>query len=458
MRVWQTQLARVLAILWPQDLSAPERGAFRLHILSALLTGCSASILNLSDTILAKTLSGSAFEVTLLNILNGGGYLASAFWAGAMMNRPKAPFVLAAAIAGRLGMALVGVWREPGWFIAIVGLAWVAEAMIVSAQVAIIQRVYRPQNREQVFGATISANTAVRLVLTVLAGKILDYNENAYGLLFAILGVCGFAGSLLMMRMEAGVDYARRLERGTRIARILSEPGFVAGLRSVRQSVRLVGRILKEDVLFRRFEENFFLYGVAFLSLVPIVPLYLVNDLGLDYTRIGVARGLMGQAGMILFSPLMGRVMRRVKPVRFCAYVFGFLASYPILLLLSWFAPGQLQIGTVYAAFLCFGVAMAGVNLAWNLSSLYFVGEADPSAYQTVHTVLVGGRGIGAPLLGYLVIQIATNLHGFALSAVLFGLAAVQMARLARAGAAGGTRGRDARPGAEPAPGPAAVD
>jgi hypothetical protein len=50
-----------------------------------------------------------------------------------------------------------------------------------------------------------------------------------------------------------------------------------------------------------------------------------------------------------------------------------------------------------------------------------------------VHTVLVGGRGIGAPLLGYLVIQIATNLHGFALSAVLFGLAALQMARLGRA-------------------------
>jgi MFS family permease len=432
MRSWQTRLERIVATLWPLHLDAHERGAFRLHILSALLTGCSAAILNLSDTILAKTLSGTALAVTILNVINGGGYLASAFWAGAMMNRRKAPFVLVAAVVGRLGLAMTGLWREPAWFIAVVGLSCVAEAMIISAQVAIIQRAYRPLNREQVFGATISVNTGVRLVLMVLAGKLLDWNESIYGLLYAVLGACGFAGALLLTRVEAGIDYRQRLEGRTRVYRVLKEPGFVAGLRSAGESVRLVGRILRDDAPFRRFETNFFLYGIAFLSLAPIVPLYLVNDLGLDYTRIGMARGLMGQAGLILFSPLMGRLMRRLKPVRFCAYVFGFLASYPILLLASWFAPGQLQIATLYAAFLCFGIAMAGVSLAWNLSSLYFAGEADPSAYQTVHTVLVGGRGIGAPLLGYLVIQIASNLYGFAVSAALFVLAAFQMARLAR--------------------------
>ncbi len=429
----QSQIARVLATLWPQDLDAGERRAFRLHILSAFLTGCYGTILNLSDTILPKTLGGSALDVTFLNIIIGASYLASAFWAGAMMNRPKAPFILAASIVGRLGLGLTGLWQSPAWFIAVVGLSWVSQAMIVSAQVSIIQRVYRPQNREQVFGATVSFDTAARLVLMVLIGKILDWNEGTYRLLYVALGVVGFAGSLLMMRMEAGVDYGHRLERRTPLYRPLKEPGFIAGLRSVRDSVRLVGRILSEDAPFRRFESNFFLYGLAFLSLVPIVPLYLVNDLALDYTRIGIARGLMGQAGLILFSPLMGILMRRLKPVVFCAWVFGFLASYPLLLLISWFVPEGLRVPTVYAAFLCFGIAMAGVGLAWNLSSLHFAGEDDPSAYQTVHTVLVGGRGIGAPFLGYLIIQVASNVAGFGVSAGLFVLASIQMARLARA-------------------------
>ena len=80
-----------------------------------------------------------------------------------------------------------------------------------------------------------------------------------------------------------------------------------------------------------------------------------------------------------------------------------------------------------------FATAMAGVSLAWNLSSLHFAGEEDPSAYQTVHTVLVGVRGLGAPFLGFAVIRAASTLHGFALSAALFMLAALLMARMARA-------------------------
>jgi hypothetical protein len=426
-------IRRVLGALWPRGLEERERSSFRLHLWSALLTGASASILHLSDTILAKTLDGTALQVTLLNVIMGGGYLASAFWAGAMRNRPKAPFVLAAAIVGRLGLVLTGLWGRAEWFIAIVGLSWLSDAMIVAAQVSIIQRAYRPQNREHVFGATLSITTFVRLVLTVAVGRALDWNEAIYGAIYAVLGVCGFLGSLLMIRMERRIDYAQPLERRTPLYPPLRERGPMAALRSVRASVGLVVRILREDASFRRFESYFFLYGIAFLSLVPIVPLYLVNDLALDWTQIGLARGLMGQAGLILFSPLMGRLLSGLKPVRFCAWIFGLLSVYPLLLLSAWFVPDALRTTAVYAAFVCFGTAMAGVSLAWNLSSLHFAGEEDPSAYQTVHTVLVGVRGLGAPFLGFAVIRAASNLHGFVLSAALFLLASLLMARMARA-------------------------
>jgi hypothetical protein len=178
----------------------------------------------------------------------------------------------------------------------------------------------------------------------------------------------------------------------------------------MRQSVGLLLRILREDRIFRRFEINFFIYGIAFLSLLPMVPLFLVHDLGLDYTRIGLARGLMGQTGLILFAPALGRTLEK-------------LAAHVV---------------TVYAAFVCFGIAMAGVSIAWSLSSIHFAGSEDPSAYQSVHSVLVGVRGAVAPLLGYLVISTTSTLHGFALSAALFLLSALLMARMARDEAADG--------------------
>jgi len=125
-------------------------------------------------------------------------------------------------------------------------------------------------------------------------------------------------------------------------------------------------------------------------------------------------------------------VLRARGPVRFCGAVFAVLAAYPALLLFSAYASGTLQIGAVYAAFLALGSAMAGVGLAWNLSSIHFSGDEDPSSYQAVHSVLVGLRGVGAPLLGFLVIQLASARAGFVLTAALFALAALRMTRMAR--------------------------
>ena len=264
-------------------------------------------------------------------------------------------------------------------------------------------------------------------------------------------GVAGFGGAILLAQLEKRSTPTATGTAGAGPYRPLQEPGWGAGWRGAKESARLVWRILSEDRDFRRFEGNFFIYGIAFLALAPIVPLFLVHDLQLDYTRIGLARGLMAQSGVILLSPVLGRLMRTTGPVRFCSGVFGVLALYPALLFVSASAAGGAQIGFVYSAFLAFGLAMAGVSLAWNLSSIHFSGDEDPSAYQAVHSVLVGLRGVSAPVLGYLVLQIGSSRLGFVLTAALFAAAALRMAHMARSyrprSQSGGPRGQAAAEG-----------
>ncbi len=59
----------------------------------------------------------------------------------------------------------------------------------------------------------------------------------------------------------------------------------------------------------------------------------------------------------------------------------------------------------VYASFIVFGVAMGGVILLWNISSVRFAANEDAGIYQSVHLAAMGVRGMFAPLLAYLVMN-----------------------------------------------------
>ncbi len=444
----------------PADLSASERGQLRLHLLSAFFNGIFFGSMNLGDVTLAKTLQGSPFLVTVFNLLIGLSYIGSLFFVGMMRGRPKAPFLLLFAIVGRLGLWLMGLSATPVWFVFIIGVAWLTHSLILIGQVSIIQRSYSPHHRNTLFGLTLSMTTATNLIASVALGWLLEWNDRAYWVYFGCAGIAGFVGAAVLAWMErridrrsderaAGAQAGDSLEGAFRESspangswragsdaapayRPMGQPGLAAALRSMRESVALVRSILREDARYRRFQNNFFLYGVAFLCLTPVVPLFLVHDLRLDYSQIGLAKGLMGQAGMILFPPALGHLMQRMGPVRFSGRMFAFLSLYPAFLLVAGFGPTAWGLPFTYAAFLCFGISMAGVNLAWHMSCLHFSGREDPSSYQAVHTVLTGLRGGFAPLLGYAIMMAGTKMHAFALSAALLVVASLLMGRMAR--------------------------
>jgi hypothetical protein len=63
-----------------------------------------------------------------------------------------------------------------------------------------------------------------------------------------------------------------------------------------------------------------------------------------------------------------------------------------------------------------FGLAMAGVNIAWSMGSIFFAGKQDAAVYQSVHVTMTGIRGVLAPLLGLLLLKTLGIISVFAVS------------------------------------------
>jgi predicted MFS family arabinose efflux permease len=111
---------------------------------------------------------------------------------------------------------------------------------------------------------------------------------------------------------------------------------------------------------------------------------------------------------MLLLSPLIGRLHDRQHPFRFISASFGLLMAFPVLIVISslWQGMPVVPVVIVFLAYTIFGIAMTGVNIAWNMGSIYYAGDQDASIYQSVHVTLTGIRGLIAPALGYALLKI----------------------------------------------------
>jgi len=162
--------------------------------------------------------------------------------------------------------------------------------------------------------------------------------------------------------------------------------------------------VLKTNKDFAIFERNFFIYGLGFIVVLPVIPKFLVEDLQMTYTLTFLAKGILAQLGIIILSPILGKISSNRDPNQFTGYIFFALAFYPITLLLASLVNNHtFAIVLIFVAYLIFGIAMSGVVISWNISSIHFAGKEDASMYQAVHLTLTGIRGIIAPLLGYFV-------------------------------------------------------
>lgn len=287
---------------------------------------------------------------------------------------------------------------------------FVSFALRIPAQNRVLQQHIPDKSQGSLFGIAQGSRYAVAAVISLAAGVWMDRVADGYRHMFLLTGIGGMIGLLLLASIPPG-----------------RQPTVPANKFSFSEPLMNAWRLLRRRPDFLRFEGAFMLYGVAFMMTLPVIPLFLVDDLDLSYSVIGTARGAVAQVTMILSLAFAGKWYDRSTPHRFSAVVFLILALHPIALIASQWFDGPMRLLMVFLSFAIWGVALGGVTIIWNLASLRFARNEDAGVYQSVHLAAVGIRGAFAPLLGLLVMHLLGKQTALIAASVLWIVSAIAM-------------------------------
>lgn len=395
-----------------------ERYTIHHHVRAVAGQGVVAGVVLLNEYVARKGLGCSRWHLLALLLAPALAQFVAATWNPAdPVKGPlgRAPFrALGIPSRALLLLFLLPMLRTDTSFVVIMALALSIEALLLPVQNWTLAHNYAKATRARRFGMTTGIQALVIIMVVVPGGWALDRHPDAWPLLYAFAAVGGTYGYVHWSRLRRRWRSRAKVEAGH------------AG------PEQRPWRLLFKDKEFLAFEAGFMVYGIGFLMLQPVLPIYLVDELNVSYGEVGLARGLLFWLGMSVASPLAGRLADAVGLFRTCALSFALLTAFPLVLLLM-DGPAALHV-----AYLVYGLAMGGVNVAWNLGPIVLARGDDPLPYLNAHVALVGVRAL-LGMVGGAWLQATVGTHPVFWCVVGFEIvAAVLMARLARRERRGG--------------------
>jgi MFS family permease len=390
-----------------KNLSPVEKQTARLLLWSALFNGVITSLNQTQDIIARKALNAAVWQLTVMAMVWPVSNFMSIWW-GRLFEKSchKSRYFILVGVFGRLSL-IYGLWLTGmNEFMLLLALMFSFNALLIPAQNSIYQRNIDKKRRAKVYGYTTSLSMLIAVSFTFMAGRMLDINEQSFRLILAITAVAGLIASLLLSLVKIQEPLLR------------TECAPFHWKDAMRDPIRRSLKLLKTNKPFASFERSFSIYGMGFIMVQPVLPIFLVDMLKLTYTGNFIAKGIISQLPILLLSPYLGKWHDKLHPFRFISIFFGLLAFFPALFIASALVlqVRWLAVALVYIAYIMYGFAMAGVNIAWNMGSIYFAGDEDASMYQSVHVTLTGVRGVIAPLLGLLLLKTLGIISVFAVA------------------------------------------
>lgn len=381
-------------------------------LLSALFNGFYLAFGNIQDIIAKKAFGAVDWQLTLLAMLWPVTNFFSIWW-GKMLEQSenKAKYFIIVGILGRLSLLLAYFASSINFYLIIYGWVCIFNGILSPATNSIYQSNF-PKNRSKIFGMTISVSAMVSVIFAFFAGRLLDADESNVKIIFICVALAGFVSSSILSLVKIDNSNVKYRKKSS------SDNIFTPITRAFT--------LLKTNKPFAHFQRNFTLYGFGFLSILPVIPIFLVDHLNLNYTESFISKGILAQVGLLILSPIIGKYHDRFHPFKFATFSFACIALFPLLLLMTGLMQSHfLVLVSIYSTYLVFGLAMASVNVAWNMSSIHFAGDDDVSMYQSLHVTITGIRGLIAPILGIIVKNYLGIYATFIMSFIFFALASI---------------------------------
>ncbi len=385
-----------------KEFDPAQRRAYGLLMLASASDGITQGLMLLQETVAKRSLAATDFQISLIGLIANATMLLAAAVALAFSSRSKRGLLLLGLVLGRLIFLLSFLIKSSGVFLVFLFL-YHALFAVQTPVLNTFFKIHIGKKRGQAFAVTRMALMAMSIVSVLAAGRVLDISPDLYPWILSLVALSGTITYVVFIYLDGLIDYS------------LQEPG------AWRRSLAGFKAMLANRE-FLMFEAVFMTYGMAFMLMVPAVPLMLLNVLKFSFFQMAQATGLYAQVFIMLLLPLAGLIYDRIDHWRLWAVSLLLLLGYPLLMLGAYL---QHRAALAYFSLVFYSLGLVGVMVLWNLGSLSFSGDNDSLIYQGFHVTLTGLRGLVGPLLGYLIVARAGFPAVFGLSAGLFALAAL---------------------------------
>jgi MFS family permease len=363
-----------------------------------LAGACSGAYMGMTFPFLARIARGDLHApeaaIGLMTAAPFVGNLLSPLWARQMEGRAKLPFCLGSWYAARALLLLMPLALNPWLFIALVSSLQFIGTISTPAYTSLMRDIYPARSRGRLMGYVRVGMKSMMFLATMATGRLLDSGVS-YRYLFPVAGLLGFAAAFSFSHVRP-LDPSPPAAEG---ARTVSARAFVLDTLS----------ILRENVGYRWFALSVFTYGFGNLMVVPLYALYQVDVLRISNTQIADLANFASLVSIAGFF-FWGRFMDRRGAPR--TVLFGILL---ISLVPAVYLSAQ-NVNGLFLASALWGLGMSCIELSYVQSILTYAEPGRAAQYQSLHSLLLGLRGVLAPLLAVPLVKVFGYHRVFALA------------------------------------------
>jgi hypothetical protein len=335
-------------------------------------------------------------------------------WIGWISKGPLFLIGFATVVSTGPGGKGTGNW---GLFVACLLLHGALDSVYTPHRNAFLRANYPLAVRGRIYGLVGAVSGVAAMLAALFASTLIDTNARWIRIVFPLAAAFGVLGNLMFSRIPWRYDGPREAKVGA---------GWTMVWHSLLEGWRGSIRTLKRDKEFREFEVGFMLYGIALLSATPLIATFAEKTLAVSTLDWSQAQRFAFPVAQLLMIPVVGWLSDKIGVVRVSGLAF---------LAMGIFFVAMTQVSEAWhlkVLYAFYGVGMAGVNVGWSLGPLHFAPTGRAHHYSAVHVACVGIRSLLGPVLGLVVVKIASAPAAFVVSCVLEVLAFLWMFRLAR--------------------------
>lgn len=403
-------------------LKPKEKRTFSLHLSYSVIEGILAGIIALNEFVLVKSLMGSGYQVSILFQFATVVFIFLIFFNEFLRRiKDKKGLLRRTAIITRLPLLLLFFFpRNPEQltgtsvyhfiFLFIFLAYYLANPVVFPSINLFLKNAYSHENFGRLFSYATTVNKIVMMVTTFVYGWMLDADNYIFVYVFpvaAILGIC----SIFLLSM---IPY-RECQR--------PEPSQTIW-QGIRQSVRQMTLVLKNNTPYRHFQSGFMFYGFGFMGSYTVIILFFEYGLGLNYSSVAFYRNGYNLLAIAML-PFFGKLIGRIDPRRFAAISFLSMVVFILSLIMTIYVDGHVMVFgiklyyTMLAYIFFHGIFAATMSLIWSIGSAYFCLPNEAGTYQSIHLGLTALRSLFAPLLGVLFYELWGFTIAFAIAVAM---------------------------------------